>query len=151
MLKGTVKTLIPKMLELDQNKIYEVKEYHEKRSLNANDYYYALKNKICDKMNLNKEEQHFKYLKEYGQGFTIPVPTTKDIQGYSKYYEYDRKGILEGVEVNYYKIYKPSHEMSSHEFWILIKGVEQDAIALGIETIEERKLREMVERLDKVR
>lgn len=149
MLKGTIKQLIPKMLNLPQDKEYQLEEYHEKRSLNANSYYYSLKNKICDKMNLDKEAQHFKYLKEFGQGYTIPLPTTQKIDGYVQYYEYKGKGKLDGIEVNYYSIYKPSHEMNSKEMWLLIKGVEQDAVALGIEILEEKKLRELLARLDK--
>lgn len=32
-MRGTIKKLIPYMLELDDTKIYEVKEYKEKRNL----------------------------------------------------------------------------------------------------------------------
>ena len=151
---GTIKQLIPKMLELEQDKIYEVKEYKERRSLDANAYYWSLIGQISEKLRehgtvIGKEELHFKYLKEYGQGYTIPLPANQNIEGYIKYYEYQGKGNLNGIEVKFYRIYKPSHEMNSKEFWLLIKGVEHEAQQLGIETLEEKKLRELVEQLDK--
>lgn len=151
MLKGTVKYLIPKMLNLPEDKEYELKEYKCKRSLKANAYYHTLKDQICDKMNLNKEEQHFKYLKEYGQGYTIPFPASKDIRGLIKYYEKDGHGTLEGVEVNFYKVYKPSSEMDSKEFWTLIKGVEQDAKALGIQTLDDKELEQYIKWMEEGR
>jgi hypothetical protein len=42
---GTIDELIPKMLKLDRDKKYELKEYKEKRTLKQNDYYHYTTNK----------------------------------------------------------------------------------------------------------
>lgn len=155
-MKGTTKELIPKMLNLPHDKIYELKEHKEKRSLDANGYYWSLVSQIVDKLReqglvIGKEEQHFKYLKEYGQILLVPLTPMQKPSGYFKYYESYKTGKINGQEVIQYKVYKPSSEMDSKEFWLLIKGVEQDARALNIETLEEKRLRELVERIDKER
>jgi hypothetical protein len=41
---GKIDELIPKMLYLDREKKFELKEYKEKRSLNANNYAWQLVN-----------------------------------------------------------------------------------------------------------
>ena len=51
---GTIKELIPKMMELDTNKIYELKEVKKKRSLNANSYCWVLLGKIADRLGITK-------------------------------------------------------------------------------------------------
>lgn len=63
---GTIKELIPKMLNLDETKEYEIKEHKKKRSLNANAYYWVLVNKIADALNQSKEYIHLCMLKQYG-------------------------------------------------------------------------------------
>ena len=59
---GTIKELIPRMLQLDEMKEYEIKEHKPKRSLNANAYYWVLVNKIADTLNQSKEFIHMSML-----------------------------------------------------------------------------------------
>jgi len=55
---GTPKQLIPYLVTLDDEKVYEVKEHKNKRSLDANAYYWVLVNKIASELTqVIKEEK----------------------------------------------------------------------------------------------
>lgn len=148
MIIGTPKQLIPKLLELDQDKKYVVKEHKEKRSLDANAYYWSLINQLAKKLNLGNEELHRKMLKEYGQVMIVPLTPSQNPKGYFKYYEEYRSGKINGQQVIQYKVYLPSSEMNSKEFWHLLQGLESECREQGIEILEERKVREMIERME---
>lgn len=57
----------------DREKIFEIKEHKEKRSLNANSYCWVLLQKLADKLNTTKEELYRKYIKEKGIFRTITI------------------------------------------------------------------------------
>ena len=122
-------------LTAQPEKRYEIKEYHEKRSLSANAYAWALIGKIADVMRKSKEEVYLQMLKDYGQSEIISVKAYIKISGYFKYYEEEGRGYVNGREFIHYKIYKGSSEMDSKEMSILIDGIIQEAQNLGIETI----------------
>lgn len=142
---GTIKQLIPKMLNLDENKIYEIKEYKERRSLDANAYYWVLVNKIADKLRTSKEDIHLRMLKEYGQVASVMLPYGTNIKGYAKYFEKDRTIDVKGQYFDIYKLYKGSSEMNTKEMSILIDGTVQDAKELGIETLPPYELERIKE------
>lgn len=146
---GVPKELIKRLLELDQEKKYEIKEYKKKRSLDANAYYWKLINELGNVLNLGKEELHFKMLQDYSQVMIVPLTPLQNPNGYFKYYEEYQKGKIKGQEIIQYKVYLPSSEMNSKEFWLLLKGLESECREQGIETLEERKVREMIERMEK--
>ena len=146
---GTPKELIKRLLELDQDKVYEIKEYKKKRSLDANAYYWSLINQLANKLNLGKEELHRKMLQEYGQIMIVPLTPSQNPKGYFKYYEEYKKGKIKGQEIIQYKVYLPSSEMNSKQFWHLLQGLESECREQGIEVLEERKVREMIERMEK--
>lgn len=146
MIRGTVKELIPKMLELDDKKIYEIKEVSEKRSLDSNSYYWALLNKIAGVLGESKEKLHLKMLKEYGEVYSVLLPKEHNINGLIKYYEVESCIEKNGRKFISYKAYLPSSEMNTKQMARLIDGVVSEAQDLGIETltpnqIEEIKLR----------
>lgn len=149
MIVGIPKELIPKLLDLKQDKKYVVKEFSEKRSLNANSYYWSLINQLSNKLNIGNEELHLRMLKDYSQVMLVPLLPTQSPNGYFKYYEKYKEGLINGQKVVQYKVYKPSSEMSSKEFWLLLKGLEEECKQQGIETLEEKKVRELIERMEK--
>ena len=148
MLIGTPKELIKRLLELDQDKKYEIKEYKENRSLDANAYYWSLINQLANVLRISKEELHFKMLKEHSQRLIVTLPELYNPSGYFKYFEEYKRGKLKGQAVVQYLVYKPSSEMNSKEFSILLDGLENECREQGIETLEERKVREMIERME---
>lgn len=132
---GTVKELIPKMLKLDETKEYEIKEYKQKRSLNANAYYWVLVNKIADALNQSKQFIHMSMLKQYGQVYSMLLPADVPIESLVKYYELD--GVKKQGERLFktYNVYLPSSEMNTYEMSKLIDGTVDEAQSMGIETM----------------
>lgn len=145
-MRGTVKQLIPYMLELDDTKIYEVKEYKEKRNLDQNAKYWKLLNELALTLKIGVEELHFKMLKDYSQRYEILVPKDIKLRGID-YYEKKSKIIRNGQEFIVYQIFTPSHELNTREFALLLQGLCDECKEQGIETLspnELKKLEEMI-------
>lgn len=132
---GTIKELIPRMLQLDETKEYEVKEHKKKRSLNANAYYWVLVNKMADALNQSKEFIHLSMLKQYGQRYVICVPYDTPIESLIKYYEQDGVRKQGDMLFKTYNVYKQSSEMNTYEMSKLIDGAVEEAQSMGIETL----------------
>lgn len=134
-------------LTTQPEKVYEITEYHEKRSLSANAYAWVLINKIADALRKSKEEVYFQMLKDYGQSEFVSVLSEIDVSGYFKYYEEYGKGHVEGREFTHYKVYKGSSEFDSKEMSILIDGIVQEAKALDIETRTPQEINQMIQQM----
>lgn len=132
---GTPQEIIQWLFQQDRDKVFEVKEHKEKRSLNANAYAWTLITKIADALRTSKEECYLEMLKRYGQSEIVSVLSQIDVSGYFKYYEPLATATLQGKEFTHYKIYKGSSEYDSREMSILIDGIVSEAKELGIDTI----------------
>lgn len=142
---GTAKQIVIWALEQDNTKFYEVKEYKEKRSLNANNYAWKLITEIADIMRLNKEEVYIEMLKIYGQSEMISVLADIDVSKYLKYYSEAGESILNGKKFKHYKVYMGSSEMDTKQMSILIDGIVQEAKQLDIETMTPQQLSRLKE------
>ena len=132
-----------KLKELDKINII-LEEIIQKRGLNANSCLWKLCSQIAEKLGTSKEEIYLEQLKKYGQSLLIPVlPDTKP-DGYFKYYDFREKGVLNGKQCDWYIVYKGSSEYTTKEMSILLEGTNNDCKELGIETIEEYKLRTLL-------
>jgi hypothetical protein len=87
-------------------------------------------------------------LKDYGQVMLVPLSPEQNPSGYFPYYEEYKETEIDNKKAIYYKVYKESHTMNSKEFWVLIKGLEAECQEQDIEILEEKKLREMMERYE---
>ena len=65
--------LINWLYNQEKDKLYEIKEYKQKRSLNANAYMWVLINEIANKVHLSKEEVYLNMLKSYGQSTIVSL------------------------------------------------------------------------------
>lgn len=130
---GNQLEIIEWLYNQDRDKIFEIKEHKEKRSLNANNYAWLLIGKIADAMRLSKEEVYLKMLKDYGQSEVISVLANIDVSGYFKYYEKFGESELKGKKFIHYKIFKGTSEYNTQEMSIFIDGVVQEAVSLHIE------------------
>ncbi len=143
---GKPKDLIVYLATRDDDKEYEVKEHKQKRSLDANAYYWVLVNKIAEALNQKKEYIHREMLRFYSETYSVLLPAEQDITGLIKYYDVEST-IKRGDKLfKVYKAYLPSSEMNTKQMSKLIDGVVSEAKQLGIETltpneIEELKLR----------
>lgn len=129
-----VDNLIDKELEI------EIKEYKEKRSLNANALLWKLCNELGNKLRISKEEVYLMALKNYGQSEVISIQSDVNIQGYFKYFEEIGTGKINNKEFTHYKIYKGSSEYDTQEMSILLDGVVQDAKEQGIQVLSASEL-----------
>ena len=136
-----------KLKELDKINVV-LEEITQKRGLNANSCLWKLCSQIAEKLGTSKEEIYLEQLKKYGQSLLIPVlPDTKP-DGYFKYYEFREKGRLNNKECDWYIVYKGSSEYTTKEMSILLEGTNEDCREMGIETIEEYKLRTLLKEWD---
>lgn len=132
---GNAEAIIQYLFQQDREKLYEVREYKQKRSLTANAYFWVLVNEIANVTKQSKVEIHLQMLKEYGQNEVFSIRSDIDVSRYLKYYEEIGKGKVNGKEFTHYRVFKGSSEMDSREMAILIDGVVQEAEQLGIPTL----------------
>lgn len=111
-----------------------IKEPKEKRSLDANAYFWVIVGKTADKLRASKEEIYFKLLKDYGQSVTITVKKGYDISkaGF-KYYEVLKDGLINGKEFTAYRVFIGTSQYSKQEMSVIIDGAVQEAKELGID------------------
>jgi hypothetical protein len=112
----------------------EAKPYRPKRSLNANNYAWALLTEIANIARANKEDIYLLMLKRYGQSEMFSVSAHVPFGEYVKYYEEAGESVLKGKLFKHYKVYKGSSEFDSREMAVFIDGIVSEAKALGIQT-----------------
>lgn len=140
---GNAENIIKWLFGQDRNKIWEIKEHKERRSLNANAYCWALIGKIADITRASKDEVYLECLKKYGQSEIVSVLSEISVRGYFKYYEEIGRGHVEGREFTHYKIYKGSSEYDSREMAVLIDGIISEAKEMEIETLPPHEIERM--------
>lgn len=165
-MRGRPSDLVAWLFEQPKDKVFEVTEYREKRSLSANGYYWKLVELITaerrkDDPNATKEEIHRALMRDYGAweheadgspkwvilAENKPLPS----EGYfSKPFAKvsvtgERGNIQTGLA---YISVKGSHEYNSKEMYDLIQGAVQEAKQLDIETKTPQEIEELTRLLD---
>ena len=131
--KNDFKLMVDELKECEKLSI-EVKQYRPKRSLNANNYAWALLTEIANIARANKEDIYLLMLKRYGQSEMFSVLAHVPFGQYVKYYEEAGESELKGKLFKHYKVYKGSSEFDSREMAVFIDGIVSEAKALGIQT-----------------
>ena len=132
---GNPQEIIQWLFDQDKNKKFEVKEYHKKRSLNANAYAWTLIGKIADVLRSSKDEIYLEMLKKYGQSEIVSVLSDINVTGYFKYFEEIATVKLQGKNFTHYKVFKGTSEYNTAEMAVFIDGVISEADELGIDTL----------------
>lgn len=132
---GNAEQVVKWLFTQDRDKTFEVKEYRQKRSLNANSYAWALINEMSNVLRTSKDEVYQEMLKRYGQSQVISVLSDIDISKFIKYYEPIGTAHLQGKDFTHYRCFIGSSEYDSREMAILIDGIISEAEQLGIETL----------------
>jgi len=149
---GNAEEIVKWLFTQDREKVFDITEHKEKRSLNANAYAWAIIGKIADANRMTKEEAYLRALKDWGQSEMVSVLSFIDVSGFFKYYEFAGTGTIvdkktgEEKKFNHYRIWKGTSEYNTKEMSIFIDGLIQDANELGIETLppnEVERLKEM--------
>ena len=146
---GKPEKLIQWLFNQDRERLFEIKEHREKRSLNANAYAWALIGKIADAMRISKDECYLLMLKRYGQHELVSVLSEVNMAGYFKYYEEAGSSILHGKGFTHYRLFKGSSEYDTREMAILIDGIVSEAQELGIETLPPDELKRLTEKWER--
>lgn len=127
--------------------------HREKRSRDANSYFYVLCGKIADNQGITKDEVHDRELCRYGQYLLdkngnitwclLPANAkTDDMDVVLK--PTGKTENKNGLLYTWYAIMKPSHMYDTREMAILIDGVISDAKELGIEVLSPDEIKRMV-------
>lgn len=140
---GNAEAIIKFLFEQDRQKVFEIREWKQKRSLTQNAYFYVLCQSIANVTRRSKEEVHDQMLKDYGQSEIISVLANIDVSGYFKYYDEIGTGKVNGKDFKHYRVFKGSSEMDSKEMAILLDGVVQEAEQLGIPTLTETEIKRL--------
>lgn len=130
-------------LEHQPEKTWEIKEYHEKRSNNANSYYWVLLTQLAKLLRISNEEAHFNMLRHYSNVYIVNLPEAVNPRHIFKYFEEYRPGTIKGISVIQYKVYQPSSEMNTKEFTRLLDGLISECKELDIETKTPDQLKEL--------
>ena len=139
---------------------YEIRVFKEKRSLNANSYYWVLVDQIAKVMNLSRDEIHKQMLNDYGTWeknedgsnkwviFPKNEPLPKDGYFYDTGADVSVKGANSGEETGHaYIVIKGSHNYTADEMKRLIDGVIQEAQSLEIETRTPQEIEMMIQQM----
>lgn len=112
----------------------KVDKHRERRSLNANNYAWALLTEIGNALRLSKDDVYFLMLQRYGQSEMISVKDGIPIGQYIKYCTRAGESWLNGTLFKHYKVYKGSSEFTKEEMAVFLDGVVEEAQDLNIET-----------------
>src|SRR5574344_1398562 len=139
MITGTVKNLIPKMLELDQDKIYDLLVHKKKRTLNQNSYYWKLLNELSRKLKIPSTELHFELITKSCPFEEYLVPYEANLRGIEYYIE---KGKIErnGKLFKTIRVYVGSSRLDTTEMGILLDNLIEECKLQNIETMTESEL-----------
>lgn len=124
-----------------EDKIFEIKEYKEKRNLDQNAKYYKLLNELALTLKIGVEELHFEMLKNYSVRYQILIPKDIELRGI-KYYELKKTIKKDNKLFNIYEVYVPSHELKTDEFAMLLNGLIEECKNQDIEVRSPGEIRE---------
>ena len=132
---GTAETLVKWLFNQKRDKLFEIKEHKEKRTLTQNAYMWSLINELANKMNLSKDDTYLKMIKDYSQSMLVTIRADIDVSKFFKYYDFERESKINEINFKIYKVYEGSSQMDKNEFRVLLDGVIQEAQQLGIPTL----------------
>jgi hypothetical protein len=133
------------LLNDEKLKTCTIKHYRKKRSLNANNYAWAIIGKIADVLRVSKEEVYLMMLKRYGQSVVVSVQdeAVKAFINSVKYAEVFAHGVINDKTFSHIKVYIGSSEYDTRQMSIFIDGIVQEASELKIPTITQRELEKL--------
>lgn len=150
---GVPENYLPALEELFNNDVdVKIGKHREKRSLNANAYCWKLCSLIADELTkadavVTKEDIYQNALFNYGQSQLIPLRSdVPPLKVFDYAIEHGRTKDKKGIDYIWYQVAIGSSKYNSEEMQILIRGIRQEAEALGIPTATPAEEAEMLER-----
>lgn len=139
----TTAQIIEALKDTDPSKKWKIEEYHEKRSLDANAYFYVLQNKLAEKLKMNNEKLHKILLKDYGEKYQVLISakiTNEELKKTFDYFDIIDTIVKNGKKFNVVNIYMPSHKMDTKQMARLIDGLVMECKQQDIETLPPEEL-----------
>lgn len=133
------------MKETEIKAVFE--RYTNKRSLNANAYFWVLCDKIAKKLGKGKWEVYLQALKDYGTFIDIAIQdkALPFLKAAYREVEILEEGILNGEKASYVRCYIGSSQYDKEEMNELINGIVEDAKSLGIDVLPPDEIKRMVD------
>lgn len=144
---GNPKQIINYLLEQDSDRLFDLSEHKQKRSLNANALLWHCLGEIANTLNTDKWEVYLQMLKRYGKYTYICVkPNVVD----SVKKQWRECEVLGDIEINGQKAiqmlcYFGSSTYDSKEFSSLLNGVISEMEEMGLATPESEELERIME------
>ena len=139
----------------------EIKQKRPKKSRNANDACWVLCTAISeevskDKTPISKEEVYRRAIRETNHYYSVPIPD-EGVEQYQRIWESNGIGWIAEVAYKSHTLegyttihsYYGSSEYDSKRMYRLLEILNDEAAQLGLETIEDYKMRKLIEEWDK--
>ena len=141
------------------DKLYEIKEHKERRSLDSNSYYWVLVSKLAQKLNMSANRIHNTMLRDVAPPYLIdgrvamqPIPDTDEAENQviesATYHLKPTSGTIEGKDGQLYRWYiilRGSSTFNKEEMSALIERVISECKEQDIETASRDELARMAE------
>ena len=154
---GNATQIVTFLLSADREKVWDLREHREKRSLTQNSYYWKLLSRTADKLKMSKPELHNRMLRKYGQRqyiggllVRIPIPDTDEAEEAALAAETfhitptsDVKTGKDGRQYRTYLMLRGSSDYDTREMSVLLDGMINEAQQQDIETLTPMELERM--------
>lgn len=136
------KTKVIKWLIDQPDGEYECKDWHPRRSLTANSYYWKLLAELSGALRADRDETHYELLRRYSTPYTnadgqaVTIVTRGDTESLPGYWILAEQ---RGDRSGYIRI-KGSSDMDSKEFSRLLDGLIEECKEVGIETLPNHEI-----------
>lgn len=126
-----------------------VKKHREKRSLNANNYFWQLVGKLAEKLNVSKEEIYHRYIKHYGIYQTISINDKAANTISHIWNEHGLGWIAEKIDSSRgnstINLYYGTSTYNTKQMSRILSAVVEDCKLQGIETLPPEQLKGMLD------
>lgn len=158
---GKPNDLVIWLMSADKEKLYDLSPHKDvkRRSLSANNYFYALCTKMAEKLRISLNEVHNQMLSRYGYPEFVDdkvvyfiLPDSIDVNKLEGVHlkATSNTQVLDNGDLNrVYIVMRGSHTYNSVEMARLINGVISEAVDLGIPTITVTEKDKMLEQWGK--
>ena len=148
---GNKKECVKWLIDAPEDKQYEVKEYHKRRSTDANALLWHCLGQLAVVMRTDKWQVYLLMLKRYGKYTYILVPP-KAVEATQKMWR--ESEVLNTVNVNGREsvqmlCYYGSHLYDSKEFSVLLDGVISEMEEVGLAPPPSSEMRRAIERMER--
>lgn len=151
---GSIEQVIQYLFKQDKTKKYEVKEYKQVRSKDANAYFHVLVNELARYLDISDKEMKIKMNLQYGtiakdangNSVGVKIPQGTDITQFYDYAKWFGECEENGMMFDKYLFYKQTHTLNTKEMAHLINGVVQECNERGIETKTPAEIKSLLDR-----